>query len=161
MTTMRTHSVLAAVLAVALGSLASQAQAADYAPSERIVYGGAADPAISRGYSGLLPDCADPAVESRVVHGFAATEREYWGSGLELSPFVRPVEIGYRSWGRSFIPRRFCTAHVVTNDGRKRRVSYNIRENQGFSGVSWGVEWCVSGLDRHHSYAPDCKMARP
>lgn len=120
-----------------------------------------ADVGVERGYTGLLPACDDPAVESRVSGGFAATEREYWGSGLALSPFARQREIGYRSWGASFIPRRFCTANVVTNDGRRRLVSYNIRENQGFGSLSWGVEWCVSGLDRHHSYAPSCKMARP
>ena len=26
---------------------------------------------------------------------------------------------------------------------------------------SFNVEWCISGLDRHRTYAPDCLMARP
>jgi hypothetical protein len=28
-------------------------------------------------------------------------------------------------------------------------------------GASWGVEWCIVGLDRNWSYNPACKMARP
>ena len=28
-------------------------------------------------------------------------------------------------------------------------------------GSSWGVEWCVVGLDRNWAYNPACKMARP
>jgi hypothetical protein len=28
-------------------------------------------------------------------------------------------------------------------------------------GASWGVEWCVVGLDRDWAYNPRCKMARP
>jgi hypothetical protein len=28
-------------------------------------------------------------------------------------------------------------------------------------GSTWGIEWCVVGLDRNWSYNPACKMARP
>jgi hypothetical protein len=28
-------------------------------------------------------------------------------------------------------------------------------------GASWGVEWCVVGLDRNWAYNPACRMARP
>jgi hypothetical protein len=27
--------------------------------------------------------------------------------------------------------------------------------------MTWGVEWCVVGLDRNWAYNPRCKMARP
>jgi hypothetical protein len=27
--------------------------------------------------------------------------------------------------------------------------------------MTWGVEWCVVGLDRNWAYNPACKMARP
>lgn len=153
------------ILTLALGlagSLAASAQAADYSPRRTAVETSYRDDvAIDRGYSGRLPACDDPAVLSSVSSGFSSREREFWRSGLELVEFRRPREIGYRSWGWSFIPRRFCVAHSLTNDGRKRVVSYNIAESQGFASLSWGVEWCVSGLDRSLAYAPGCKMARP
>jgi hypothetical protein len=28
-------------------------------------------------------------------------------------------------------------------------------------GMTWGVEWCVVGLDRNWAYNPICKMAQP
>jgi len=28
-------------------------------------------------------------------------------------------------------------------------------------GQTYGVEWCVVGLDRNWAYSPSCKMARP
>lgn len=155
---MKTAFALAALAAAIL--LPSLAHAADYS-ERRVIYKGERDIALKRGFTAQLPACDDPGVEHKVVHGFASTEREYWGSGLELSPFVRPREIAFRPWGDSFIPRRFCEAHVVTNDGRKRTVVYNIRDEQGFASLGYGVEWCVTGIDRHYSYAPRCKMARP
>jgi hypothetical protein len=158
--------LISGFLAAAAVLLVPQARAADARGYEsrteiRTVVRERADPAQSRGYTGALPSCADPEVEGRIAHGFAQTERTYWGSDLQLTGFVRQAEIGYRPWGRSFIPRRFCTATTVTTDGRRRQVSYSIREWQSWGTLSWGVEWCVGGLDRSYAYAPDCKMARP
>ena len=60
---------------------------------------------------------------------------------------------------------RFITGdtrtRIALNDGSLHRVDYSVRENLGLFGWTWNVNWCVSGLDRHRSYAPDCKMARP
>jgi hypothetical protein len=28
-------------------------------------------------------------------------------------------------------------------------------------GATWGVTWCVVGLDRNWAYNPDCRMAMP
>lgn len=44
---------------------------------------------------------------------------------------------------------------------RTHRVYYSIVEDGGFIGASWGVEWCVDGLDRSWTYAPNCRMAKP
>jgi hypothetical protein len=40
-------------------------------------------------------------------------------------------------------------------------LSYSIAEDLGVIGVTWGVEWCITGLDRNFAYAPACKMAEP
>lgn len=154
------------ILGVTLGALAglatTPASAADYRGGARAsAYGRNQDMVRDRPYTGRLPACEDPAVHSKVAGAFAETERVYWRSQLQLTTFQRPREIGYRTWGYAFVPRRFCSARTVTTDGHKREVVYNIAEAQGFAGVGWGVEWCVSGLDRPRAYSPGCKMARP
>lgn len=112
-------------------------------------------------YDAVLPLCDDPAVSDKIAARFARKESNYWGSTLTLDHFDRYREIAWRPWGKSFIPRRFCVARVLTSDGRYRSVSYAIGEDLGIIGATWGVEWCVSGLDRNLAYAPACKMARP
>jgi hypothetical protein len=112
-------------------------------------------------YDGYLPSCDDPAVSAKIAARFARKESEYWHSDLTLDHFDRYEQIGFRPWGESFIPRRFCTARVLTSDGIYRTVSFAVAEDLGIIGVGWGVEWCVSGLDRNLAYAPACKMARP
>ncbi|MBB3971581.1 hypothetical protein [Hansschlegelia beijingensis] len=146
-----------ALLCIASGGAAS---AADYG------YGGgstarSASDSFYRGYTGRLPSCADPHVHRQIRDAFAKRERMYWHSGLALSGFVRPAELGYRSWGVEFIPRRFCSAEAFTNDGVRRHVYWLVAEGQQWLSLGPGVDWCVTGLDRNYAYAPDCKMARP
>ncbi|GLK67818.1 hypothetical protein [Hansschlegelia plantiphila] len=153
--------IIAALIGLAgLGS----AQAADIVygtyPSRTTVHS-FRDLAYSRPpYTGNLPSCADAGIHNSIIASFGRREREYWHSGLQLSTFVQPVELGYRSWGRSFIPRRFCSATAVTTDGVRREVYWHVAERLG-GALTTGVDWCVSGLDRNYAYAPDCKMARP
>jgi hypothetical protein len=121
-------------------------------------------PAEARRYSydGQLPDCADPDVVSRIQSRFSQTETEYWHSGLEIVGFDKIDEIGYRTNGVDYIPRRYCVAQAIMNDQKLRTVSYAIGKDLGIIGwFGFGVEWCVAGLDREKAYAPNCKMARP
>lgn len=108
-----------------------------------------------------IPYCDDPAVISRIAGKFASKEAHYWGSPLTIERVDRYREIAYRPWGASYIPRRYCRARVWTSDRRRRVVTYSIGEDLGVIGASWGVEWCVSGLDRNLAYAPSCRMAAP
>jgi hypothetical protein len=113
-------------------------------------------------YDGQLPDCGDPDVISRIQSRFSQSENEYWHSGLEILGFDRIDEIGYRSNGTDYIPRRYCVAEAVMNDQKLRTVSYSIGKDLGIIGwFGFGVEWCVAGLDREKAFAPNCKMARP
>jgi len=109
---------------------------------------------------GNLPACEDPAVLGEITSWFNSRESKFWGP-LQAVSYDRIRPIGYRPWGDDFIPRRFCTGRVQLNDGTLHRVDYSVRENLGLFGLTWNVNWCVSGLDRHRSYAPDCQMARP
>jgi len=109
---------------------------------------------------GNLPACEDPAVLGEISSWFNSREAKFWGP-LQAVAYDKVRPIGFRPLGDDFIPRRFCTARMALNDGTLHRVDYSVRENLGFLGLTWNVNWCVSGLDRHRTYAPDCKMARP
>lgn len=108
-----------------------------------------------------LPLCDDPRVLEKIQDRFASTERDYWNSVLTITQFeyVRPTD--FRPWGLDFIPRRFCKGAVLTSDQRKREVVYSVIEDANVAGWSWGVEWCVRGLDRSWAYAPYCSAAGP
>ncbi len=112
-------------------------------------------------YDAVLPSCNDPAVFERIQSRFYQRETEYWNTGLEILGFDQPGEIGFRSNGLDYIPRRYCTARAILNDQKTRMVSYAIGEDLGIIGYGFDVDWCLAGLDRNNAYAPACKMARP
>lgn len=149
-----------ALLRTALVSFACLTAFAAGAASGRFVH--PADRAEERTFPmyGNLPGCDDPAVLSEVTSRFNSRESTFWGP-LQALSYDRVAQIGFRSWGDDFIPRRFCSGRMLLNDGKFHRVDYSVRENLGLFGLTWNVNWCVSGLDRQRSYAPDCKMARP
>jgi hypothetical protein len=140
-----------ALTALALGLAAGAAQARPLTPAEK----------RDHAYAARLPACDDPAVLDKIRSRFHDREVEYWKSGLEIGGYDRVREIGWRSWGLDHIPRRYCMARAYMNDHRLRQVSYAIGEGLEMIGWSWGVEWCVHGLDRNNAFAPGCKMARP
>ena len=110
-------------------------------------------------YDGDLPPCE--AALGKIASRFAEKEGRFWNSNLQILDFERVREIAFRPWAKGTVPRRFCSAVAMVSDGRKHRVSYSIAEDAGMIGMTWGVEWCVVGLDRNWAYNPACKMARP
>jgi hypothetical protein len=110
-------------------------------------------------YDGVLPPC--DAALGKIAARFAEKEGRFWNSDLQILDFERVREIAYRPWAAGTIPRRYCSAVALVSDGRKHRVNYWIGEDTGMIGMTWGVEWCVVGLDRNWAYNPRCKMARP
>jgi hypothetical protein len=141
---------LAVALLIGLGALAP-AQAANWLEKNFYLSG--------PNYDGLLPHCE--AALDKIASRFAQKESQYWNSNLQILDFERVREVAYRPWARGTIPRRFCSAVALVSDGRKHRVNYWIGEDTGMIGMTWGVEWCVVGLDRNWAYNPACKMARP
>jgi hypothetical protein len=112
-------------------------------------------------YAGILPTCADPSVFARIQSLFHDRETEFWKSGLEIVNLTNVREIGFRSDGLDYIPRRYCTARVFLNNQDTRPVTYTIVEDAGFIGLGYDVEWCVGGLDRLDAYGGACRDARP
>jgi hypothetical protein len=144
--------VLGAILAALVG-LAAPAQAASLLEKNFWLSG--------PNFDGVVPVCEDPTVLGTIVARFAHNESTFWNSPLTIVRFEQPRELAFRPWGPDFVPRRFCAGRVMTSDGHYRTVSYFMAEDLGKIGVEWGLEWCVAGLDRSLSYAPNCKMARP
>jgi hypothetical protein len=141
---------LAALILIGLGTLAP-AQAASWL--EKNIY------LTGPNYDGVLPPCE--AALGTIASRFAQKEGQFWNSDLQILDFERIRETAFRPWARGTIPRRFCSAVALVSDGRKHRVNYWIGEDTGMIGMTWGVEWCVVGLDRNWAYNPRCKMARP
>jgi hypothetical protein len=101
-------------------------------------------------YSGDVPPCDHSFVLAQIMRDFSDREAEYWNSALAIENFLEPRETGYRKYGLSFIPRRYCEARAALSDGSNHRVTYEIGEGQGFWGLGFGVKWRVQGLDREH-----------
>ncbi|BBF91718.1 hypothetical protein [Blastochloris tepida] len=116
---------------------------------------------IERHYYGWVPPCEDSWALTRINAFFAETERSFWASPLRIQGYEKIREIAYRPWGYAKIPRRYCEAVALISDGKPRTIYYSLIEDGGFAGMGSGVEWCVQGLDRSWTYAPDCQMARP
>ena len=112
-------------------------------------------------FSGIIPACDQQEALNMIASRFAETERMYWNSTLAIASFDKLHEIAFRPWGPQYQPRRYCSARVFTTDNKQRAIYYSIIEDGGFIGASWGVEWCIVGLDRNYAYAPSCQMARP
>jgi hypothetical protein len=146
------HWVLAAATAV-LVSLAALAPAQSAGWLEKNFYMWGQD------YTGLLPDCE--AGLGTIASEFAVKEAGYWNSPAQILSFEKVREIAYSPWAPGTIPRRFCRAVALVNDGRKHVVNYSIGEDTGFASMGWGVQWCVVGFDHNWAYNPHCKMALP
>ena len=129
-------------------------------------------------YTGEVPACDDLFVQGRIQSRFYESETGFWGSGLQFTGFDQFREIGFRSNGPDYIPRRYCTARGHLTDGKVRKVTYWIGEDLGFAGGdymgifaffdrrtsvinNWGVTFCVDGLDRNYAYGRGCEGARP
>ncbi len=110
-------------------------------------------------YDGVLPECE--AVLSRISSRFAETEQTFWNSALRIVAYGRVRETAFRPWQSDNIPRRYCTAEAMLNDGRERKVHFSIIEDGGLASFTSGIEYCVVGVDRNWAFNPACKAARP
>ena len=109
-------------------------------------------------YDGRVAECTSalPTITSQ----FQEKESTFWNSALQITAYGRIHETAFRPWQSDNIPRRYCSADALLNDGKTRTVHYSIIEDGGFAGYGQGVEWCVVGLDRDWAYNPACKAAR-
>ena len=112
-------------------------------------------------YEGKLPPCDYRDALVNIASRFNQRENMYWATDLRILFFERSARPRSGPGLPTRFPRRFCSGVVEVTDGRKHAIHYSISEDTGMIGASWGIEWCVVGLDRNWSYNPACKMARP
>jgi len=112
-------------------------------------------------HDGVVPSCDAPEALGTISSRFAQKEGAFWNSALTIVSFDKVRQVAFRPWAAHAIPRRFCTAMAYVSDGLKHPIHYSIGEDTGMLGATFGVEWCVVGLDRNWAYNPACKMARP
>jgi len=112
-------------------------------------------------YNAVVPLCEDNAVMNKIQGRFSEKESRFWNSSLQIVGFDSVREVAFRPGHYATIPRRFCQGKVLISDGSRRPIYYGIGEDTGILGLTWGVEWCVVGLDRNWAYNPACKAARP
>ena len=112
-------------------------------------------------YDRVIPLCDSHAALNRIVDNFRTKEFGFWNSGLRIVGVENIHETAVLPWAAQSIPRRFCAGVALINDGAKRPIYYSIAEDTGMIGMSWGVNFCVAGLDRNDAYGPACRAARP
>lgn len=137
----------------AVGAAEARSAREDVEPAEERVFP----------YDSQIPGCQDPDVLEKVATNFAEKEAKFWNSSMTIISFDKIERTAWRPWGLDAIPRRFCSAVATTSDGLHRKIDYSVRESLGIIGSTWGVEFCVHGLDRNlaYAYATACRMARP
>ena len=127
-------------------------------------------------FDSVVKACNDSTVLSDITSRFDIREASDWKTNLQLVNISHIKQMGFRSNGRDFIPRRFCSARATLSNGKSYALTYNMSEDGGYTGwhgnflwgfvrfptpASYHLEWCISGLDRHHTYSPSCVMAQP
>jgi len=110
-------------------------------------------------YEGRVAECERAL--GTITNQFWEKESKFWNSDLRITAYGQIRETAFRPWQSDNIPRRYCSADVMLNDGKMRQVHYSIIEDGSFAGFGQGVEWCVTGLDRNWAYNPGCKAAKP
>jgi len=112
-------------------------------------------------YDSDVPLCDEHGPLNKIVARFATKEGRFWNSALTIVGFENIREVAWEPWSSGTIPRRYCTASVLVSDGKRHQINYSIIEDGGMISASYGVEWCVVGLDRDWAYNPNCRAARP
>jgi hypothetical protein len=112
-------------------------------------------------YDRDMPPCDYAPALNRIAYLFHTKEAHYWNSELTIVGIEDIHETAVLPWAAQSIPRRFCSGMALINDGKRHAIYYSIGEDTGIIGMDWGVNFCVTDLDRDWAYNPSCRAARP
>jgi len=105
-----------------------------------------------------FPHCHDEKVLEKIIERFNWAEDNTFQRGFYLGNIERVRERVVQT--NSAIPRRYCRGHARLTNGRHPTIYYLIEGGQGFAGNSFGVEFCMSGLDPMREYDGSCRVLR-
>jgi hypothetical protein len=88
-------------------------------------------------YDGRVKQCE--AALGTITNQFWEKESIFWNSPLRITGYGDIRETAFRPWQSDNIPRRYCSAQVMLNDGNVHTVHYSIIEDGGFAGFGQGV----------------------
>jgi hypothetical protein len=111
-------------------------------------------------YDRDIPACDFPPALDWIISDFKTKEARFWNSALGIVGIENIHETAELAWAAQSIPRRFCSGTALINDGVRHPIYYSIAEDTGMIGSSFGIEFCVVGLDRNFAYGPACRAAR-
>jgi hypothetical protein len=112
-------------------------------------------------YDRVIPACNFAPALDRIIANFRTKEWQFWNSELRIVGIEDIRETAVLPWAAQSIPRRFCSGTALINDGLRHSIYYSIAEDTGMIGMDWGVNFCVTGLDRDWAYGPACRAAKP
>ena len=112
-------------------------------------------------YDREMPPCDYGPALDHIIVDFRTKEARFWNSQLRIVGIENIHQTAVLPWAAQDIPRRFCSATALINDGVRHAIFYSIAEDTGIAGEGWGINFCVVGLDRSYAYGPACRAARP
>jgi hypothetical protein len=108
-----------------------------------------------------LPACDSPGVVARVVGKAAHPSLMAWNEPVYVEHIDGVRQTGLKAGGPGLIDRRYCHARVWLSNGRRSQAVYVIEAGQGFAGIGWHVESCLTGYDPYKVYDGWCNAIRP
>ena len=110
------------------------------------------------------PLCTDTAMLKKIQHRFRHQARHMLQMPeLAISDMVDVHEHRFEPQDvhrARPIPRRYCHATALLNDGGHRKIWFLIEGGAGFASVGSNVEFCLSGFDRWNVYNGACRILR-
>src|SRR3984957_20452861 len=88
-------------------------------------------------YDRPLPSCNYPAALDRIIGDFQIKEARFWNSRLQIVGFENIQQTALMAWAAQSVPRRFCSATAVINDGVRHAIFYTIVEDTGMISIAW------------------------
>src|SRR5258705_11637194 len=83
-------------------------------------------------YDGRVAECG--RVLGTISNQFREKESKFWNSALQITAYGQIQETAFRPWQSDNIPRRYCSADGLLNDGTQHAVHYSIIEAVDFAG---------------------------
>lgn len=105
-----------------------------------------------------IPACETMGPE--LAARFNEVEQTYWNGRHTIVAVEALHQSGVRPQRDDLIARRWCRGTAIFADGTRRGVTLELASNAGFVGLTYSLVYCIQGLDRHWTYAPNCRVLR-